>query len=83
MHRRAKSARPTAVIPTLPAQVVLLNDPSFVEAARALASRLLTRGDRRQRAASLGLAAGAGPRCRREESELLAKLLHQPSRFYI
>ena len=56
--------RPISSTPT--AALVLLNDPSFVEAARALAAQDPGQGaGRRRRANSLGVAASARPRCRR------------------
>ena len=56
--------RPISSTPT--AALVLLNDPSFVEAARALAAKILGESaGRRRQAHPLGLAAGAGPRRRR------------------
>ena len=60
-RRRARNARPSGRFPTRPrAALVLLNDPSFVEAARALAAKVLAEAPADDDAAnSLGLAAGA------------------------
>ena len=67
--------RPISSTPT--AALVLLNDPSFVEAARALAAKILAQAPADDdRANSLGLAAGARARRRRRpRANVLAKLL--------
>ena len=74
--------RPISNTPT--AALVLLNDPSFVEAARALAAQHSGKGaGRRRQANSLGLAAGARPRRRRRRrAKVLATLLDKHRKQY-